>query len=99
MPTKSCKSGIIPTKLLKGVLTTIIPTCTQISNLSINNGVLSEQWKSTIVKPLIKSLLKGTIQQKYRPVSNLTFISKVVEKIILNQFTQHRDDYHMLPDY
>ena len=84
MPTKTCKSDIIPTKLLKEVLPAIIPALTKIVNLSIKNGVFSEKWKSAIVKPLIKSLTKGTTQQNYRPVSNLTFISKVVEKITLN---------------
>ena len=78
IPTKSCESDIIPTKLPKGVLSTIIPALTKIANLSINNGVFSEQWKSAIVKPLIKSLPKGTAQQNYRLVNNLTFISKVV---------------------
>ena len=99
MPSKTCKCNIIPTKLLKGVLPTIIPALTKIENLSINNGVFSEQWKSAIVKPLIKSLPKGNIQQNYRPVSDLTFISKVVEKRTLNHFTQHCDNYHLLPEY
>ena len=84
MPTKTCESDIIPTKLLTEVLLTIIPALTRIANLSIEGGVFSEKWKSAIVKPLIKSLSKGTIQQNYRLVSNLTFISKIVKKITLN---------------
>ena len=80
MPTKTCENDIIPTKLLKEILPTIIPSLTKIANLSINNGVFSEKWKSATVKPLIKSQSKGTIHQNYRPVSNLTFLSKVVEK-------------------
>ena len=99
MPTKTCDSDIIPTKLLKEVLPTIIPALTKIENLSINDGVFSEKWKSATVKPLIKSLSKGTIYQNYRPVSNLTFISKVVEKITLNQFTQHCENNNLLPNY
>ena len=47
----------------------------------------------------IKSQSKGTTHQSYRPVSNLTFLSKVVEKITLDQFTQHCEDHHLLPDY
>ena len=99
MPTKTCDSGIIPTKLLKEILPTIIPALTKIWNLSIDNGVFSEKWKSATVKPLIKSHSQGTIHQQYRLVSNLTFLSKVVEKITLNQFTQHCENYHLLPDY
>ena len=99
MPTKTCDSDIIPTKLLKEILPTIIPALTKITNLSINNGEFSEKWKSATVKPLIKSLSKGTTHQNYRPVSNLTFISKVVEKITLNQFTLHCENNNLLPDY
>ena len=46
-----------------------------------------------------KITIQGTIHQNYRSVSNLTFLSKVVQKITLNQFTQHCEDYHLLPDY
>ena len=99
MPTKTCENDIIPTKLLKEILPTIIPSLTKIANLSINKGVFSEKWKSATVKPLIKSQSKGTTHQNYRPVSNLTFLSKVVEKITLNQFTQHCEDCHLLQDY
>ena len=99
IPTKTCENDIIPSKLLKEILPTIIPSLTKIANLSINKGSFSEKWKSATVKLLIKSQSKGTIHQNYRPVSNLTFLSKVVEKITLNQFTQHCEDYHLLPDY
>ena len=99
MPTKTCESDIIPTILLKEVLPTIIPSLTKIANLSTSKGVFSETWKSATVKPLIKSQSKGTDHQNYRPVSNLTFLSKVVEKITLNQFTQHCEVHHLLPDY
>ena len=99
MPTKTCENDIIPTRLLKEILPTITPSLTKIANLSTNKGVFSEKWKSATVKPLIKSQSKGTDHQNYRPVSNLTFLSKVVEKITLNQFTQHCEDHHLLPDY
>ena len=99
MPTRTCENDIIPTKLLKEILPTIIPSLTKIANLSINKGVFSKKWKSATVKPLIKSQSKGTAYQNYRPVSNLTFLSKLVEKITLNQFTQHCEDHHLLPDY
>ena len=80
MPTKTCEMDIIPTKLLKEIPPTIIPALTKIANISINNEVFSEKWKSATVKPLIKSLSKGTIHQNYRPVSNLTFLSKLLKK-------------------
>ena len=35
----------------------------------------------------------------YRPVSNLTFLSKVVEKAALNQPVAHFDNNNLMPDY
>ena len=35
----------------------------------------------------------------YRPVSNLTFISKAIEWCMLLQISQHCDDYKLQPDY
>ena len=80
MTTKSCEIDIIPTKLLKKVLKHYIPTLTKIINLSPDTGKFHEGWKSGVVRPLIKSLQKGTIKTKYRPVNNLSFISKIVKK-------------------
>ena len=36
---------------------------------------------------------------KYRPVSNLSFISKVVERCTLQQLTQHCNNHTLLPDF
>ena len=47
------------------------------------------------MKPLIKSRQKGTIQSNYQPVSNLSFISKVIEKCAIEQFNKHCDDYDL----
>ena len=41
----------------------------------------------------------GTTMTNYRPVSNLQFISKTVERITLDQFTQHCNSNSLLPDY
>ena len=80
MPTKSCELDIISTKLLKQVLHSCIPAVMKIMHLSFDKGDFSPQWKSAVVCPLFKSLSKCTINNNYRPVSNLPFISKVAEK-------------------
>ena len=35
----------------------------------------------------------------YRPVSNLSLLSRVLEKIVLNQFNEHCEKHNLLPDY
>ena len=44
-------------------------------------GGFYANWKTAVLRSLIKSRQKGTIQLNYQPVSNLSFISKVVEKM------------------
>ena len=39
------------------------------------------------------------VKSSYRPVSNLSYISKSVEKAILDQINQHCDTHNLLPDY
>ena len=76
-----------------------IPTLTKIINLSLNKGKFHEGWKSAVVRPLIKSLKKKELKKHYSPVSNLSFISKIVIKCTLEQFMQHCNDCDLLPSY
>jgi hypothetical protein len=77
---------------LGAVMTTIV-------NLSLSTGTFASEWKSAIVRPLLKSQGLELIAKHYRPVSNLPFMSKVVEKSMLRQFTAHCDANKLLPDY
>ena len=52
---------------------------TKVVNLSLSMGHFFEDWKLAIVRPLIKSLKKGTEKSNHKPVSSVQFISKVVE--------------------
>ena len=67
-------------------------------NLSLQEGVFAESWKMAIICPLIKKLGLELVYSNYRPVSNLPFLSKVVEKCMLKQFNIHCDN-NLLPDY
>ena len=50
-------------------------------------------------KPLIKKVSLGTQDSKYQLVSNLCFISKVVEKVILDRINQHYQEHNLVPEY
>ena len=68
-------------------------------NLSLLEGVFAESWKMAIIHPLIKKLGLELVYSNYRPVSNLLFLSKVVEKYMLKQFNTRCDNNNLLPDY
>ncbi len=58
-------------------------------NASIENNTFPEFEKLAIVKPIVKVKLDSQCLSSYRPVSNLTFLSKNTENVILNQLLEH----------
>ena len=87
---KSCELDPIPTWLLKQCLDHLLPVITKIVNLSLSSGHLPDDLKNAILRPLIKkALLDSNVLKNFRPVSNLTFISKVIEKVVAVQLKQH----------
>ena len=99
MPSKTCQLHIIPTVKLKEVLEGCLPPITHITNSPLDTSSFCEEWKEAIVKPLVKKPSEGLVKRNYRPVSNLGFISKVVEKVTLGQFMKHCNQNSLLPEY
>ena len=99
MSPKSCELNAIPSSLLKWLVTDLAPTVTKLVNTSLTTGRFASNWKTSIIRPLLKKLGLELLLANYRPVSNLLFISKLVEKCALKQFIQHCDDQNLIPDY
>ena len=66
--------------------------------MSLESGIFASTWKTTI-HPLLKKAGLDLILSNFRPVSNLLFISKLVEKMILIQFNKHCSTHKLIPDY
>ena len=99
MATKSCESDSLPTNILKEGIDIILPIVTKIVNTSLKTGEFANVWKSAIVRPLLKKTNLELLLSNYRPVSNLSFISKVVEKAALLRFNSHCEQNKLMPDY
>ena len=91
MQSKSREDDILPTKFIKEILDYFLPTITDLVNLSLQEGSFISDWKCVIVRPLIKKLELGCARRNYRPVSNLQFISKIVECAMLQEINNHCD--------
>ena len=62
----------------------------RIVNLCFSSGDFPASYKSAIISPLIKKQgLDSEILKNYRPVANLSFISKNFEKAIATQIHSH----------
>ena len=99
MKTKSCELDFLPTSLLKKALPYVINTITNIMNVSLEQGVFPDSWKMAIIRPLLKKLGLELITSNYRPVSNLPFLSKVLEKIVLARYNDHCDRHNLIPSF
>ena len=62
-------------------------------------GVFAKTWKVAAIKPLLKKIGLDLIPQNYCPVSNLSFLSKVLEHCVLNQFDQHCNKFGLMLEY
>lgn len=93
--TYSYGSDGIPLRFIKDSLPVIIPYLTCIINTSIVTGVVPASWKHAIVVPVHKS---GDADEagNYRPISLLPILSKILEKVIATQLTNHLEDQHIL---
>ncbi len=90
-PTKSCDLDPLPTDMVKKCLDILLPTVTRIVNLSLQEGVFPNQFLVAIVLPLLKKLGLELVFPSYRPVSNLSYISKLTERAAGGQFVDYCD--------
>ena len=81
-PTKSCDLDPLPTWLMKDHLSTIMPIVCHIVNSSISTGDFPSTLRNAIVTPIIKKPSLDPQQLKhYRPISNLPFLGKLIERV------------------
>ena len=89
-PDKQCDLDPIPTSLLKKCLPVLVPTITNIVNLSLVSGTFPSNFKESIVTPLIKKpSLDPDNLSNYRPISNLSYLSKLTERIVKQRLKVH----------
>ena len=97
-PTKSCASDPAPTFIVKEFLDELLPLVTCMCNSSIREGYLPMSQKCAVITPrLKKDGLDSTDMKNFRPISNLTFMSKVVEKVVAGRLLRYLAENDLLP--
>lgn len=93
---KTCELDPIPTFLLKRYIEELIPLLTCIMSTSMTTGVFPQDFKKAIIRPHLKKASADINDLKgYRPVSNLSFLSKVLEKLIYRRVQNHMELNHL----
>ena len=87
---KSCELDPIPATILKSCKETLLSTFANIINKSFETGCMPAQLKEAMLKPkLKKNNLEFEEYFNFRPISNLKFLSKIIEKAVATQLMGH----------
>ena len=89
-PSKSCQLDPLPTSLLKECISEVAPFITEVMNQILSEGQIPQYFKHALVNPLLKKQdLDQEVLKNYRPVSNLPFTSKILEKVVSKRIKGH----------
>ena len=99
-PIKSCSLDPVATFLLRELIDVLLPFVTRMVNASLLQGRLPSSQKHAIVMPLLKKPgLDTADMNNYRPVSNLSFLSKLIERAVANQLNEYFTTNNLLPRF
>ena len=89
-PSKSCELDAVPTSLIKQNIDVFAKYITIIVNRSLSSGCFPESQKIAHVKPLLqKPNLDKEVFKNYRPVANLKYIGKTIERVVSSRISDH----------
>ena len=90
----SCSLDPIPTHLVKNCIDILLPSITHIINRSLSEAEVPASFKIAIIIPLLKKeTLDPDILKNYRPIANLSFLSKILERVVAQRLNSHTDKH------
>ena len=94
--TTTCQLDPLPTSLVKACLPSTSPMITNIINSSLTTGTVPPTLKLAAITPILKKPgADPTDLNFYRPISNLPFISKTLERVVASQLQSHLDNNNL----
>ena len=89
LTSKSCELDLILTIWLKSMVEEVTPVIAHIINVSLLSGEFFKNQKDAHLKPLIKKKGLGLVFESFCPVSDLSHVSKLVERFAADQLVDH----------
>ena len=87
---KCCRLDPISSDLLKKCIIVLARVIVEIVNRSLSSGCVLMSIKHAVVTPLHKKpSLDKEVLSNYRPVSNLSYLSKILEQVMLKRLKQY----------
>ena len=89
----TCSLDPVNTKIVMHNSEQFINVFVHIINLCFSSVIFPASFKAAVVKPLLKKpCLDSKILKRFRPVSNLPFLSRLIEKVIARRLFAHLQD-------
>ena len=98
-PNKNCDLDPIPTSLLKQILPSIVTIIADIINISLRDGIFPETLRKALVRPFLKKPNLDLLDKNNRPVSNLSYVSKLIEWVAAVQLVNHIESHGLMEVY
>ena len=99
LPDKQSLSDPLPTSLLKSNAEVLAPFLSQLFGWSLAHGVVPSSMKAAYITPILKKAGMDSADAKsYRPISNLSVISKLLERLVAKQLVSYLRNNNLLPD-
>ena len=89
-----------PTWLVKLCSDVLAPVIALLTNRSFQEASFPDSGKTAIVKPILKKPNLDPFDLKsWRPISNIGFVSKIVERLAIRRFNHHVSTQNLHPKY
>ena len=86
----TCQLDPLPTQLVKSCLPSLAPIISAIIHSSLTTGTVPTSFKTAAITPILKKPgADPSNLNNLRPISNLPFISKILEKAVASQLHSH----------
>eukprot|EP00116_Pleurobrachia_bachei_P005747 sb/3466009/ len=97
MANKHCGLDPMPTDVVKRCLSQLSPLLTALVNQSLSESSVPSDLQQALIFPTIKNTYGDRDSlSNYRPVSNIPFLSKLLEKVVLEQLSDYLKQNELL---
>jgi hypothetical protein len=98
LPDKQCLSDPLTTRLLKDNADVLSPFIAELFNRSLSSGSVPSTFKVAYITPLLKKAgMDPADVRSYRPISNLSVMSKLLERLVAKQLIEYLTSSGLLP--
>jgi hypothetical protein len=98
LPDKSSAADPIPTSLLKDIADLVSPYISELFSRSLAAGYYPLDFKHAFITPTVKKAgMDASDAGSYRPIANLSVLSKLFERVVAAQIWDHLQRFDLLP--